>query len=59
MVDDFQKKYESLQVPYPKDTMTSLIENQSVEHKSAYEKFVKESKSRYNYNAQFFLTFST
>jgi F-type H+-transporting ATPase subunit d len=48
MVDDFQKKYESLQVPYPKDTMTSLIENQAVEHKSAYEKFVKESKSRYN-----------
>ena len=46
MVDDFQKKYESLQVPYPKDPLTTHIDGQAVEYKAAHEKFVKESKSR-------------
>ncbi len=27
MVDDFQKKYESLQIPYPKDTVSSEVSN--------------------------------
>ena len=46
MVEDFQKKYESLQIPYPKDTLTGSIANQAVEQKAAYEKFVVESKTR-------------
>jgi hypothetical protein len=46
MVDDFQKRYESLQIPYPKDTLTASIEKQAVEQKAAYEKFVTDSKSR-------------
>jgi len=51
MVDDFQKRYESLQIPYPKDTLTASIEKQAVEQKAAYEKFVTDSKSRYeNFN---------
>lgn len=28
MVDQFQKEYESLKIPYPADTYTSLIEDQ-------------------------------
>ena len=47
MVEDFQKKYESLQIPYPKDTLTGSIANQAVEQKAAYEKFVVESKTRW------------
>ena len=46
MVEDFHKKYESLQIPYPKDTLTSNIEQQAVEQKAVYEKFVVESKTR-------------
>ncbi len=50
MVDDFQKRYESLQIPYPKDTLTASIEKQAVEQKAAYENFVTGSKSRYCLN---------
>jgi len=46
MVDDFQKKYDALDVPYPKDTLASAIEQQAREQKSQYEKFVAESKTR-------------
>ncbi len=46
MVDNFQKSYDALKVPYPKDTMTSTIDSQAVAKKSAYEKFVAESKTR-------------
>ena len=46
MVDDFQKQYQALQVPYPKDTLTASVESQAKEQKSAYDKFVSESKTR-------------
>jgi F-type H+-transporting ATPase subunit d len=46
MVDDFQKKYEGLQVPYPKDTLTSNIDAQAVQQKAAFDTFVVESKAR-------------
>lgn len=46
MVDDFQKKYESLQVPYPKDSLTTNIDAQAVQQKAAFETFVAESKAR-------------
>lgn len=31
MVDTFQKKYETLQIPYPQDTVSSLIDAQEKE----------------------------
>ena len=31
MVDDFQKKYEALQIPFPADNVTSQIEQQEKE----------------------------
>ena len=46
MVDDFQKKYSALEVPYPKDTLSSAIDSQATALKSGYEKFVGESKTR-------------
>jgi F-type H+-transporting ATPase subunit d len=46
MVENFQKKYEGLQVPYPKDSVTAQIEKQAVESKAAYDKLVAESKTR-------------
>ena len=46
MVDDFQKKYQALDIPYPKDTLTGSIDAQAKEQKAAYEKFVAESKDR-------------
>lgn len=46
MVDDFQKKYEGLQIPYPKDSLTSNIDAQAVQQKAAFETFVTESKAR-------------
>merc|ERR1711862_210680 len=46
IVDDFQKKYEGLSVPYPADTLAGSIASQAVEQKAAYEKFVKDSGLR-------------
>jgi len=46
MVDDFQKKYEGFQIPYPKDNLTSSIDAQAVQQKASYEAFVAESKAR-------------
>ncbi len=46
MVDTFQKRWEALQIPYPKDTLAPQIEQQAAEQKSAYDKFVGESKTR-------------
>merc|ERR1712066_120709 len=46
MVDDFQKKYDALKIPYPQDTYTSSIESESGSLKAEYAKFVDESKSR-------------
>merc|ERR1712183_136046 len=46
MVDDFQKKYEALKIPYPQDKYTSSIESEGASLKSEYVKFVDESKAR-------------
>ena len=45
-MDDFQKKYEALQIPYPKDTLGGSLASQATEQKSAYDKFMKESNVR-------------
>jgi len=46
MVDDFEKKYTSLKVPYPQDTLSSKIDVQAKEEQAKYEKFVVQSKTR-------------
>lgn len=46
MVDEFQKKYESLNVPYPKDTLSTKIDEQAAQQKREYDQFVKDSKTR-------------
>ena len=46
MVDDFQKKYDALQIPFPKDTLSSQIDQQATAAKSKYEQLVKDSKTR-------------
>merc|ERR1712241_345218 len=46
MVDDFQKKYDALKIPYPQDTYTSSIESEATSLKADYAKFVDESKTR-------------
>merc|ERR1711976_506471 len=46
MVDEFQKKYEGLSIPYPQDTLAAKIDRQAQEEKDRYEKFVSESKTR-------------
>jgi F-type H+-transporting ATPase subunit d len=46
LVDDFQKRYEALQIPFPKDTLSATIEQQGVQQKADYETFVKNSKAR-------------
>ena len=46
MVEDFEKKYKALDVPYPKDTAQAEIAAEEAKQKAAYEKFVSESKTR-------------
>jgi len=46
MVDDFEKKYKALDIPYPKDTAQAEIATEEAKQKAAYEKFVTESKTR-------------
>ena len=46
MVDDFEKKYKALEIPYPKDTAQAEIATEEAKQKAAYEKFVTESKTR-------------
>ena len=46
IVDDFQKKYEGLSVPYPADTLAGSIATQAAEQKAAYEKFIADSGVR-------------
>ncbi|KAM3958574.1 ATP synthase, subunit D [Aphomia sociella] len=43
MVDNFQKQYEALKIPYPADTLTTKVEAQWTEVKKAIEAFVQES----------------
>ncbi|CAH0398923.1 unnamed protein product [Chilo suppressalis] len=46
MVDNFQKQYEALKIPFPADTQTALVEAQWVEVKKAIEAFVVESNGQ-------------
>jgi len=46
MVDEFQKKYEALDIPYPKDNLTATIDQQAVQKKQEYQKFVAASKDK-------------
>ena len=46
MVADFQKKYEALDVPYPKDTTAAAIAAEASEQKAAHEQFVSDSNAR-------------
>ncbi|KAK0161760.1 hypothetical protein PV327_008176 [Microctonus hyperodae] len=46
MIDQFQKEYESLKIPYPADTYTSTIENQEKEMHEYVQKFIEESNER-------------
>merc|ERR1711862_1079710 len=46
MVEDFQKKYESLAIPYPADTMSAASDKEAAQLKADYEAFVVESKAK-------------
>merc|ERR1712186_188344 len=46
MVDDFQKKYDALKIPYPQDTHTSSIDSEASSLKADYAKFVEQSQTR-------------
>merc|ERR1711963_1253899 len=46
MVDEFQKKYEALDIPYPKDNLTATIDQQAVQKKQEYQKFVASSQEK-------------
>jgi len=46
MVDDFEKKYTALDIPYPKDTAQAEIAAEDAKQKAAYDKFVAESATR-------------
>ncbi|KAL1517326.1 hypothetical protein ABEB36_001103 [Hypothenemus hampei] len=53
MVDEFQKRYTSLNIPYPPDTMVGQLDAQEKEIKSDIEKFKNESNVRIQeYKAQ-------
>ncbi|XP_045495686.1 ATP synthase subunit d, mitochondrial [Colias croceus] len=45
MVDNFQKQYEALKIPYPADTQTSQIEAQWAEIQKEIQAFIKESNA--------------
>lgn len=45
MVDNFQKQYEALKIPYPNDTLTAQVEAQWAEIKKAIEAFIRESNA--------------
>lgn len=46
MVDEFQKKYSSLTIPYPPDTVSSQIDAQEKEIKSEIDQFKAASNQR-------------
>ncbi|CAH1398615.1 unnamed protein product [Nezara viridula] len=46
MVDTFQKKYETLQIPYPQDNVTPLIDAQEKEVKKQIAEFKEASAQR-------------
>ncbi|XP_065340709.1 ATP synthase subunit d, mitochondrial [Cloeon dipterum] len=46
MVDNFQKQYEALKIPYPADNYTSQVEAQAQKGMAAVQDFVKASNGR-------------
>lgn len=46
MVSEFQKQYDALAIPYPKDNYTTLVDAQEKSVMAEIENFVKESKGR-------------
>lgn len=46
MVDNFQKQYGALSIPFPPDTISSQIDAQEKEIKADIEKFKSESNVR-------------
>ncbi|KOB76246.1 H+ transporting ATP synthase subunit d [Operophtera brumata] len=45
MVDNFQKQFEALTIPYPADTLTAKVDAQWAEIKKSIEAFVNESNA--------------
>ncbi|XP_063623596.1 ATP synthase subunit d, mitochondrial [Cydia splendana] len=45
MVDNFQKQYDALKIPYPADTLTAKVDAQWAEVKKAVDAFVAASNS--------------
>lgn len=45
MVDNFQKKFEALSIPYPADTLSAKVDAQWAEVKKSIEAFVNESNA--------------
>lgn len=46
MVDEFQKQYSALSIPFPPDTRTAEVDTQEKEIKADIEKFKSESNAR-------------
>lgn len=46
MVDNFQKQYEALKVPYPADTLSAQVDQQKAAALKEIEAFVSASKAR-------------
>lgn len=46
MVDEFEKQYSALQIPYPPDTISPLIDTLEKETKENIAKFKTESSAR-------------
>lgn len=46
MVDNFQKQYEALKIPFPVDTLTAQVEAQKSQVQKEIESFVSASKDR-------------
>ncbi|KPJ16587.1 ATP synthase subunit d, mitochondrial [Papilio machaon] len=45
MVENFQKQYEALKIPYPTDTMTAQVDAQWTQVKKAIDQFVQQSNA--------------
>merc|ERR1712025_643609 len=45
LVEEFQKKYESLEIPYPKESLSATFDQLGAQKEVEYEKFVKASKA--------------
>lgn len=46
MVDNFQKQYEALKIPFPADTVSSTVDQQKVQVAKEIEEFKKASAAR-------------